>query len=202
MQKSAHPGARDSQFVHPRGSTIQCMVDTAMHRNHAHMTEFCNTHGIVPVPKSFRYCPYEVLVIVFNKMLETGMCKDTVIGAIRISTLAFGDRLRCLEVQEQVRPRRLPQTNSFPSMSLANPPRSAKSTRKMEWKTLRTKPVHSKIARLSRPSMSLANPPKFCKKHEEDGMEDVINKPVFFAFKVPSLWRSIMPPCWQKLIST
>ena len=39
-------------------------------------------HGIVPARNSFRYCPYEVVVAVFTKMLEMGVPKDIVIGAI------------------------------------------------------------------------------------------------------------------------
>jgi hypothetical protein len=54
----------------------QLMVDTAMNRNHDDMTEFCNVHGIVPARNSFRYCPYEVVVAIFNKMVASGLPED------------------------------------------------------------------------------------------------------------------------------
>ena len=53
-----------------------------MNRNHDAMTEFCTVHGVVPARNSFRYCPYEVVVEVFNKMVEMGMPKDIVIDAM------------------------------------------------------------------------------------------------------------------------
>jgi hypothetical protein len=58
------------------------LMDTAIECNHHDVRVFCETHGILPKPNSFRYCPYEVVVAVFNKMLEMGMHKDIVIGAI------------------------------------------------------------------------------------------------------------------------
>ena len=58
------------------------MVDTAMNRNYDAMTEFCTVHGVVPAHNSFRYCPYEVVVAVFNKMVEMGMPEEMVIDAV------------------------------------------------------------------------------------------------------------------------
>ena len=54
------------------------MVDTAMRRNHAAMTEFCTTHDIVPVRRSFMYCPHDVMATVFRKMNKMGLHEDQI----------------------------------------------------------------------------------------------------------------------------
>jgi hypothetical protein len=54
------------------------MVDTAMRCNHAATTEFCTTHGIVPVRRSFMYCPHDVVATVFRKMNVMGLHEDRI----------------------------------------------------------------------------------------------------------------------------
>ena len=67
--------------VRAAGGTIddaRVCINTAIAGNRVSVEAFTKAHNIVPVPRSFMYCPYDVVENVFCKMNKLGLPEDSV----------------------------------------------------------------------------------------------------------------------------
>jgi hypothetical protein len=149
------------------------MVDTAMRRNHAAMTEFCTKNGIVPVRRSFMYCPHDVVETIFRKMNVMDLREDRI-------RREMGQRLWLSDSDyETWRSTTFcadPTCDTQPSFNVpGQPAKYCKEHAKPGMKDVRSGTCADPTC-YTQPSFNVpGQPAKYCKEHATPGMEDVRN---------------------------
>ena len=146
-----------------------------MNRNHDAMTEFCTVHGVVPARNSFRYCPYEVVAAVFDKMLKMGKPIEVVRTAIG-SQLWFSmsdydvwrSKMLCAHPDCTTRP--------IYNVKGSNTPLFCREHKSDDMVDVKNKMcAHPDCTTQPSYNVKGSKTPLFCREHKSDDMVDVIH---------------------------